>query len=70
MSLIRTICSNHQHEIHLLLFLSVFAIMILNKEDRGRSVHGWSSQMRVGSLSRIGLMTENQGTLQKISKCS
>lgn len=53
-----------------MLFLSVFDIMILNKEDRGRSVHDWSSQMRVGSLSRIGLMAENQGTIQKISKCS
>lgn len=34
----------------------------LNEEDRGRSVHGWSSQTRVGSLSRIGYKAEKQGT--------
>ncbi|MBQ1394138.1 MAG: hypothetical protein IIY81_11555 [Lachnospiraceae bacterium] len=38
----------------------------MNKEGRGRSAHDWSSQMRVGSLSRIGCKAENQGTLQKI----
>lgn len=37
----------------------------MNEEGRGRSAHGWSSQMRVGSLSRIGCKAEKQGTLQK-----
>ncbi len=32
----------------------------MNKEDRGRSAHGWSSQARVGSLSRIGKMLKNK----------
>lgn len=43
----------------------VFVIIELNKEDCGLSAHNWSSQMRVGSLSRIGFMTENKGTSQK-----
>ena len=37
----------------------------MNEEGRGRSAHGWSSQMRVGSLSRIGCKAEKQGTIQK-----
>lgn len=43
-------------------FWQVFAIMILSNEGRGRSAHGWSSQTRVGSLSRIGCKAEKQGT--------
>ena len=42
----------------------------MNEEGRGRSAHGWSSQMRVGSLSRIGCKAEKQGTIQKKKKSS
>lgn len=49
----------------LFIFLLKSAIIYLNEEGRGRSAHGWSSQMRVGSLSRIGCKAEKQGTLQK-----
>lgn len=48
-----------------MIFLLKSVIMYLNEEDRGRSAYGWSSQMRVGSLSRIGYEAEKQGTLQK-----
>ena len=49
----------------ILIFSKISAIIYLNEEGRGRSAHGWSSQMRVGSLSRIGCKAEKQGTLQK-----
>ena len=39
----------------------------MSDEGRGRSAHDWSSQTRVGSLSRIGYYAENQGTIQKKS---
>ena len=32
----------------------------MNKENRGRSAYDRSSQMRVGSLSRIGLRLKNK----------
>lgn len=40
--------------VKVLIFLCFHVIIEMNKEDRGRSVHGWSSPKRVGSLSRIG----------------
>lgn len=46
-------------------FLRVFGMIKLSNEGRGRSAHGWSSHMRVGSLSRIGAKLKKQGTLQK-----
>ena len=46
-------------------FLKISDIIQLNEEGRGRSAHDWSSQKRVGSLSRIGCKAEKQGTLQK-----
>lgn len=50
-------------QLHIVLYFFVFFVTIhLNKEDRGRSAHGWSSQMRVGSLFRIGCEAEKQGT--------
>lgn len=49
----------------MLIFSKKSAIIKLNEECRGRSAHDWSSQMRVGSLSRIGCNAEKQGTLQK-----
>lgn len=39
-----------------------------NDECCGHSAHNWSSYQRVGSLSRIGLMAENKGTIYESMK--